>query len=96
MLIAAAVVLAACGNDKAGPVPSANVDVVKRWCATIEDKHLTDMEAAVPSGLKEDFRQWRVNNDPDGKHLQRLEEFTRKACGYGFEEGPPKTTTTTP
>ena len=101
VLVATAVVLAACGDGEVEPVPSANAEESKRFCAVLTDTSDTGnrgterLREVVPDALKDDFDKWRVNNDPEGIHKQRLNEYTRKACGVPFDE-PGFTTTTAP
>jgi hypothetical protein len=101
VLVAAAVLATACGDGSTEPVPSANAEEAKRFCDVLTDTSYTGnrgterLRDVVPDALKDDFDKWRVNNDPDGAHKQRLNEYTHKACGVGFDE-PGFTTTTAP
>jgi hypothetical protein len=100
VLLAVMLVVAACGNDKAKPVPSAHVEDAKRLCAAL----LSDTNRGInerdflPKELKDDWDQWHVNNDADRVHIGRLNDYTLKSCGFSWENPVTSTvpSTTTP
>jgi hypothetical protein len=101
-LVATTLVVAACSDGDVKPVPSANLEESQRFCNALTEggtapRATNRIRAAVPDALKDDFDKWKVNNDPDGVHKQRLNEYAHKACGFGFDEPgfdrPPTTTT---
>ena len=97
-----AVVAAACGDGEQEPVPSANVEESQRFCAALTDtsqkgtKGTDELRKTVPDALEDDYDKWKVNNDPDKTHVNRLNEYARKACGLPFDEPGFVTTTTAP
>ncbi|MDQ1375318.1 MAG: hypothetical protein QOJ09_2656 [Actinomycetota bacterium] len=76
-------------------MPSAHVDVAKRLCAALVNKkqHGPSERDFLPKELKGDWDNWHVNNDPDGVHIRRLNEYTQKSCGFTWDN---PTTTTVP
>jgi hypothetical protein len=97
-LVVTALVVAACGDDKTQPVPSAHPDLAKKLCAALlADKHQGLGERALlPPELKDDWDKWHVNNDPDQTHIRRLNEYTIKSCGFSWDNPVAPTTVAPP
>ena len=98
VLVAFAVIASACGDGKATPLPAGDSAEAQRFCDQLlaEDGSENDLEKVVPDALKDDFDSWRHGNDPEKKHVGRLNDFTRKACGVPFDEPGFTTTTAAP
>lgn len=98
VLVALAVVACACDDGKATPLPAADSVEAQRFCNQLKSTggSENDLEKVIPDALKGDFDSWRHGNDPEKKHVGRLNDFTHKACGVPFDEPGFTTTTAAP